>query len=818
MLYDRVHWKDVKISIDVTLIGYYMEVFMADKPTIQMKKRTNRFILLGMMAFAGAIIAQLFRLSIVNNSFYQEKANEYHFGEISISANRGSIYDSNGVILAQSATVYKVFMDPDLFRTELEKKKENADAQQKQVSNGELPSGTVIKTADQVQNEIISFLAEKLEIKEETVRSAMEENTQYKILKTQVEKPVADEIIAFMDENSLNSIQIEEDTKRYYPQDELAASVIGFTNGDGDGQYGIEYQYDDYLAGTDGKVISAKDAYGNEMPYRYAKTYEAQDGNAVYLTIDRTLQYSLEKNLEETVSQFEIEDRACGIIMNAKTGAILAMATAPGFNLNAPSEVPDLQIAQAAQDMEFFDIDKNEVIKKDNAKSYLDKLTEDQLDEAYVAAREQQWKNKAITELYIPGSVFKVITSSAALEEKAISVNDSFECTGALTVVEGTDPIHCWKTSGHGHQSFVEAITHSCNPAFMEIGRRLGADSFFNYFKAFGLTERTGIDLPAEATSYYQGLSGMGAVELASCSFGQTNKVTPIEMITAYAAVINGGELVTPYVVSKVVDNDGNVVLTNEKTVKRQVISAETSKTMCETLETVAFENGAYIKGYHVGGKSGTSEKLDEYAGSEEEPMRYVASYCCFAPADDPEIILLIMADEPMSGEYYGSKVAVPCSRKVMEEILPYMGYYPEYTEDEAKSLDVSVPFVEDLSLEDAKKIIEEKGLTYQVVGEGSTVCGQMPITGSVVAQGCTVILYTEKDYKPEYVEVPNLVGYGLSDANYILTNMGLNFVAGGASTDSSSAVVQSQSESVGSKVPIGTVIELIFGVNDQSG
>lgn len=471
-----------------------------------MKKRTNRFILIGMMAFAGAIIAQLFKLSIVDNSFYQEKANEYHFGEISISANRGSIYDANGVILAQSATVYKIFMDPDLFRSELEKKKENAEAQQKQIANGELPSGTVVKTADQVQEEIISFLAEKLEIKEETVRSAMEENTQYKILKTQVEKPVADEIIAFMDENSLNSIQIEEDTKRYYPQDELAASVIGFTNGDGDGQYGIEYQYDDYLSGTDGKVISAKDAYGNEMPYRYAKTYEAQDGNSVYLTIDRTLQYSLEKNLEETVSQFEIEDRACGIIMNAKTGAILAMATAPGFNLNEPSEVPDLQIAQAAQDMELLDIDKNEVIKKDNAKSYLDQLTEEQLDEAYVAAREQQWKNKAITELYIPGSVFKVVTSSAALEEKAISVNDSFDCTGALVVVEGTDPIHCWKTSGHGLQTFTEAITHSCNPAFMEIGRRLGAESFFNYFKAFGLTERTGIDLPAEATSYYQGL------------------------------------------------------------------------------------------------------------------------------------------------------------------------------------------------------------------------------------------------------------------------------------------------------------------------
>jgi stage V sporulation protein D (sporulation-specific penicillin-binding protein) len=791
---------------------------MADKPTIQMKKRTNIFVLIGMMLFAGAIIAQLFKLSIADNSFYQEKANEYHFGEISISANRGSIYDTNGVILAQSATVYKVYMDPDLFRTELEKKKENAIAQQKDAAAGNLPEGATIKSPDEIQKEIVSFLAEKLEIKEEKVLSAMEENTQYKILKTQVEKPVADEIIAFMDDNGLNSIQIEEDTKRYYPQDELAASVIGFTNGDGDGQYGVEYQYNEYLSGTDGKVISAKDAYGNEMPYRYAKTYDAQDGNSVYLTIDRTLQYSLEKNLEETVSTFEIEDRACGIIMNAKTGAILAMATAPGFDLNNPSDVPDLQIAQTAQDMGFLDVKKTDVIKEDQAKSYVDKLTKDQYDEAYVAAREQQWKNKAITELYIPGSVFKVVTSSAALEEKAISINDSFDCAGAVTVVDGTPPIHCWKTSGHGLQTFVEAITNSCNPAFIEIGRRLGAESFFNYFKAYGLTEKTGIDLPAEATSYYQGLNGMGAVELASCSFGQTNKVTPMEMITAYAAVINGGELVTPYVVSKIVDNDGNVVLTNEKTVKRQVISEETSKTMCSTLETVAFQNGAYIKGYHVGGKSGTSEKLDEYAGTDEDPMRYVASYCCFAPADDPEIIMLIMADEPMSGEYYGSKIAVPCSRKVMEEILPYMGYYPEYTDEEAENLDVSVPFVEDLTIEEAKKNIEDKGLTYQVVGNGKSVTGQMPVTGSTISQDGIVILYTEKNYKAEFVEVPDLTGYGVSDANYILTNAGLNFVAGGASTDTSSAVVQAQSAAVGSKVPVGTVIELTFGVNDQSG
>jgi stage V sporulation protein D (sporulation-specific penicillin-binding protein) len=673
---------------------------MADKPTAQMKKRTNIFVLFVMMFMAAAVIIRLFKLSVVDNKFYQDKANEYHFGPITISANRGSIYDCNGVILAQSATVYKVYMDPDLFRSEISAKKEILEAQA-QESTSNASAAVSVKTAEEVQDEIISFLAEKLEITKEKIVDAMNENTQYKILKTQIEKSTADEIIAFMSEYNINSIKIEEDTKRYYPQDELAASVIGFTNGDGDGQYGLEYQYDEYLSGIDGKVISAKDAYGNEMPYRYAKTYEAQDGNSLYLTIDRTLQYVLEKNLDEMVTKFEVEDRACGIIMNAKTGAVLAMATGPGFDLNNPSEVDELSIARMAQDMGLLDIDKNDVIKSEQVKSLNASLTKDQYTEAYVAAREQQWKNKTITELYIPGSVFKVITSSAALEEKVISVNDMFECNGVAVVADSK--MHCWNTSGHGTQTFVEAITHSCNPAFIEIGRRLGPEDFFNYFKSYGLTERTGIDLPAEEKSYYQDLETMGPVELASSSFGQTNKLTPIEMITAYAAVINGGELVTPYVVSKIVDNNGNVVLTNEKTVKRQVISKETSDIMCQTLETVAYQNGAYIKGYHVGGKSGTSEKLDEYAGNEKDPMRYIASYCCFAPADDPEIIMLIMADEPMSGEYYGSQVAVPYSRQVMEEILPYLGYYPEYSDEEAENIDVSVPFIEDLTIEEAK-------------------------------------------------------------------------------------------------------------------
>ncbi len=788
---------------------------MADKPTAQMKKRTNIFVLFVMMFMAAAVIIRLFKLSVVDNKFYQDKANEYHFGPITISANRGSIYDCNGVILAQSATVYKVYMDPDLFRSEISAKKEILEAQAQEATSN--ASAVVsVKTAEEVQDEIISFLAEKLEITKEKIVDAMNENTQYKILKTQIEKSTADEIIAFMSEYNINSIKIEEDTKRYYPQDELAASVIGFTNGDGDGQYGLEYQYDEYLSGIDGKVISAKDAYGNEMPYRYAKTYEAQDGNSLYLTIDRTLQYVLEKNLDEMVTKFEVEDRACGIIMNAKTGAVLAMATGPGFDLNNPSEVDELSIARMAQDMGLLDIDKNDVIKSEQVKSLNASLTKDQYTEAYVAAREQQWKNKTITELYIPGSVFKVITSSAALEEKVISVNDMFECNGVAVVADSK--MHCWNTSGHGTQTFVEAITHSCNPAFIEIGRRLGPEDFFNYFKSYGLTERTGIDLPAEEKSYYQDLETMGPVELASSSFGQTNKLTPIEMITAYAAVINGGELVTPYVVSKIVDNNGNVVLTNEKTVKRQVISKETSDIMCQTLETVAYQNGAYIKGYHVGGKSGTSEKLDEYAGNEKDPMRYIASYCCFAPADDPEIIMLIMADEPMSGEYYGSQVAVPYSRQVMEEILPYLGYYPEYSDEEAENIDVSVPFIEDLTIEEAKKVIEEKGLNYEIAGEGDTIYGQMPLTGSAIAQGGTVVIYTEKNYNPEFVKVPDVRGYSLADANYLLTNAGLNFIANGVAANDSGSVVQMQSEPDGAMVAKGTIIELSFGVNDQSG
>lgn len=732
-------------------------------------KRASLVVMVIVFVFAILLIGNIFKISILDSEKYQEYANNSQFSSINISANRGSIYSSDGSILAQSATVFKIILDPTTFNEKYSDKKDIT----------------------------IDFLAETLEIDEKTLIDKFNaEDSRYQVLKTKVEKPIVDKITQFLKDNNLSCITTDEDTKRYYPQGDLAASVIGFTNYDGDGWYGIEAYYDDELSGVDGKVISAKDGRQQEMPYKNSKLYEAKDGNSLVLTIDTTIQYYLEKNLEDMYNQYQLNNRACGIVMNANTGAILAMATCPSFDLNNPSEVTDskaLALISATSD-------------------------EEEKKSIEANARELQWKNKAVSEIYIPGSVFKVITSAAAIEEDLISLdNDNFFCSGFLEVA-GTK-IKCHKTTGHGSQTFKDALMNSCNPAFMEIGKRLGAEKFFYYFEAFGLTEKTGIDLPSEVSSYYAKESDLGPVELASSSFGQTNKLTPIEMITSYAAIINGGNLVVPYVVDKILDGDGNVISTTETTVKRQVVSEETSKIMREFLEYVVNNNGgsnAYIKGYKIGGKSGTSEKLDEKKPGQD--MRYVASYGCFAPADDPEIIMLIIADEPMTGDYYGSVVAVPYARKILEDILPYLGYYPEYSSDELETLDVTVPSVEDTTLYNAQSTLESLGLQYQVVGHGDMVVSQTPSSGNSIAKGGKIILYTESNMEQQFAEVPNLVGCSLTEANQLLSSKGLNYVASGASTQREDSIVYSQSYAEGDQVPLGTIIELTFVVKDQSG
>lgn len=766
-------------------------------PMKKMKFRVRVVMTLVFFLLFLVVAINFFHISVVENEKYQAMANDQHFGSILISAHRGSIYDSKGATLAKSASVYKVFLDPRQFQKELEALQKSIDSRNKKKLDGNYKAeydedGNEInplpESSEAFRNDAINFLSEKLGITTEKVSNAMEANNQYSILQDQVEKPVADEVLAFFDQYELISLNVEEDTKRYYPHNELAASVIGFTSSGGDGMYGVEAYYDDYLAGVDGRTISAKDSNGNELPYRYSKTYSAKNGDDVYLTIDYEIQYCLEKHLAEMVSQFEVKNRACAILMNAKTGAIYGMATNPSFDLNNPYEVADP-----------FAIEK------------IASLTGDAAKKATANAREAQWKNKCITEIYEPGSVFKVITSAAAIEENLIDLeNDSFYCSGSVPI-PGTTPIHCHDWGGHGSQTFQKALTNSCNPAFMEIGSRLGIEKFCYYYDAFGLKEQTGIDLPAEGIGIGFEPENMSEVDLLVSAFGQGDTLTPIEMITSYCAAINGGYLLEPYVVDKVIDEDGNIVLRNERTVRRQVVSEDTSKKIRTALGRVVTDNNGgnvTIKGYSIGGKSGTSERLSL------DKDEYGASYVCFTPVEDPEIILLVLADMPNADiGYYGSKVAVPTARHILEDVLPYLGYYPEYTDEEVEDLDIKIPLLEG-SISDAKATLDGLGVNCKVIGNGIEVVAQSPQTGSSVAKGGCVYLYTEKGNTVEYTVVPDVQYVSPEVANESIVYCRLNYVAKGASVKRENAVVNSQSIPAGTRVPVGTTIELEFIVN----
>lgn len=761
-----------------------------------MRFKLNLVVLPLFLAFTGWILVSLFETSITDNLKYQTLANDTQFKSKTVKANRGSIYDANGKILAQSATVYSICVDPNMVYVQQQKEaKEKADGKEQE---GIPESQRMIDTAATILSEELSVDYDYA-VKQLTTNG---ENSQWAIIAKSIEKPKADDIIARAEEEDVSGLIFRDlDTKRYYPQGELAAAVIGFTNYDGDGIYGVERQYNDYLKGVDGKVISAVDAFQNEMPYKNDKIYDAQDGNSLYLTLDMTLQYYAEKYLEQQVEAHDVQNRACAIIMNVNTGAVLAMASTPGFDLN----------------------DRNSLYNPADAAKLSGIMDDEEYNEQYAALREQQWKNKAITELYFPGSVFKVITGSAALEEKAINLNSTFSCGQVITVAD--TQIHCWASYSHGSdQNFTTAMTNSCNPAFIQIGQLLGKDKFFDYFKAYGFTEPTGIDLPGEANSIYVNTSEKGPVELASCSFGQTNKVTPLQMITAYAAVVNGGYLVTPYVVSKIVDSNGNVIKTTEPSIKRQVISEETSAEMRQVLESVVNTKGgsnAYIKGYAIGGKSGTSQKIDKSRETGNDDL-YVSSYCAFAPADDPEIIMLVMVDEPTAKDangslmYYGSIVAVPAVVNVLKEALPYMGYYPEYTEEELEALGVTLPAVEGEAVSIAKETLEALSLQVTVVGGGDKVVAQVPARASSIPRNGRVVLYTEENYETEYTTVPNIIGYGLSDVNAILTNADLNFKVGDGAANHSGAVAYSQNYAEGNIVPKGTIIEVTFVIKDE--
>lgn len=741
------------------------------------------------------VLFKLFDVAINESSEYQALANEQQFRSTAITADRGTIYDSNGQVLAQSITVYTVFVDPRTFA--------ERDKGEKSVIKTKLADGSEKVEEFDREESIVSTITKYIPVTSDFVRQKLYKNNAYQVIAKEVDKLAATAITEEMARLGITSVGIIPTPKRHYPQNDLASNVIGHQgyNSEGiyEGLYGLERYYDDYLTGVDGKIITARDATGAEFQYERKLNYDAKDGHSLYTNLDTTIQYYLEKALESAVKQHNPKDRSCAIVMNAKTGAIYAMATKPDYNPNYPSQIHDEATAMLLAGLE-------------------PALSPEQYSAKLQNAWGTQWTNKAISSLYFPGSVFKVVTGSAALEENAVSLtNDSFYCNGSITV-DGI-PFHCWTThGGHGTQDFVEAMTHSCNPAFVKIGQQLGAKLFCRYFDAFGLTEKTGIDLPFEAQSLYAPYSRMTPVTLASSSFGQTNKVTPIQMICAYAAVVNGGNLVTPYVVDKIVDCDGNIVKEFTPTIKRQVISEETSQVMRQTLETVVTANSksnAYIMGYHIGGKSGTSQKLDE----NEAGDTYVSSYCAFYPADDPEIIMLVMVDEPRNGLYYGSAVAAPVVSEVFTNILPYLGYYAEYTDDELESLEVTVPNVEGAELDSATATLKSMTLDYEVIGSGTAVVKQVPSRGNTMPRGCTVILYTDDNYEELWVEVPDLTNMSLEKANKKLASLGLNLKPlGGAANKSGAQCSGSTNYQPGESVQKGTIIEAYFLVNDETG
>ena len=778
----------------------------AEKPRM-LNASTKQLIVLGIIvAFSVYVGAFLLKYSKLDGDKWRMLATDQQQSEVVIKANRGSIYDANGTVLAQSSTVWDITISPHNIENANTKAKEAyAKESAKLIEKGETPEPYVERA-----ELIAKGLSEILGADYDKIKTACSDyDNQYYIVQRKVEKPEANEVTAFMNENGLNSddIYLWPTSKRYYPNGSLASNIIGFTNFDGDGVYGLEAYYDDYLSGTDGKAVYAVAADGRELQNSSDAYYSAVDGYDLVLTLDEVLQHYLEKNLELCVSQHQVINRACGIIMNCNTGAVLAMATAPSFDLNSPSELKSS-----------YDLQLLEEMKAAGA-------TEEELDEKEAALREQQWKNKAITELYYPGSVFKTVTCASALEEEVVSKESTFVCN-RVEVVAGT-PIKCWATYAHGTLTLQEAVTKSCNPCFIQIGQRLGADKFCDYFEAFGFTEPTGIDLPGESGSLYVPRSRMGLVELASSSFGQTNKVTPLQMTTALCAIVNGGYLVTPHVVDKILDADGNVVKTIETQIKRQVISEETSAQMREILETVVNTNGgsnAYINGYRIGGKSGTTEKIDEYnehlAATGEDKMTFVPSFAAFAPADDPQIVMLVMADTPTGTQYYGSAVAAPVVSAVLKEGLPHLGIYPTYTAEELAKMDAAVPYVLGLEPQRAEAKLFAEGFEVRYVGDtssGATVTTQIPASGSSIPKGSTVVLYIGNDVELESGIIPDVTNMTVSQANEAIVNAGFNIKISGGAADNADAVAVAQYPLGGTDAYKGNVVEVTFQVNSYS-
>lgn len=733
----------------------------------KLKKRCISAIAVILIFGFGLDIFRLFYFQVIKSEEYKAEAEAQQLSDTVISANRGVIYDANMNVLAESASAWLVYVNP-------------------------------LKIKDDAQKNLISTgLADILgDVKAETISEKIS-NKEYSYIKIKgrVEYNEKTAIYEFIKKNDLYEvIGLDPDTKRYYPFGNFASTVIGMTNIDNDGRAGIELKYNDTLTGVPGRIITAKDANSGLMSSNYETKFDAEQGTSLVLTIDKTIQYYLEKGLSQAVTDNEAAS-AYGIVMDVDTGAILAMATMPDYDLNEPSVIKNKEI-----------LDELSKIKD-----------EDEYDAAYNDAVYLMWRNKAVSDTYEPGSVFKIFTAAAGLEEAVASPETTYNCTGSIRVADNT--IHCHRHEGHGVQSFTQGLMNSCNPFFITIGQGLGTERFYKYFEAFGFTEKTGVDLPAEAKPTadvtYHSKGNMGIAELSSSAFGQTFQVSAIQMITAVSAVANGGKLMQPYVVAKKLDQDGNTVYETSPTVKRQVISESTSKTVIGMMEKVVAEGtgkNAYIPGYRVAGKTGTSEKLTVDG-------EYIASFVGCAPADDPQIAVLIIIDEPQGYNHGGGAIAAPVAGSIIEQTLKYMNVEPVYTDEELSKLNASTPDLNGMTVNAAKTTLSSQNFSARVVGNGEKVISQYPVKGQSIPMGGVVILYTETDSKNTTSTVPDLTGLSISEANQRAVNSGYNIKVSGASLDSE-VVSYRQSVEEGTKAELGSTITVYFkttsGVQDD--
>ena len=730
--------------------------------------QTRSFVLMLIMGVGMFVLLffQLFDLQIIRHEELQSKAVSQQTRRTVVTASRGTIYDRAGNIMAISASAETIILSP----LEIDRAVNDKDA-----------------PVSWTKDSLAAGLAEILGSDAASIRRRMDNtDSQYEVIKLRAEEDTANAVRAYINENKIVGVHLVADAKRYYPYGSLAAHVIGFVGDENTGLYGLEARYEQQLEGQSGLVVSAKDNAGNDMMYAYEQYFAAQNGSDLTLTLDATIQYYLEKGLESMADKFAAANGAAGIIMDAKTGGILAMASYPNYDLNDFSAVQDKTLLERMERGE-------------------GTLADMQL---------LQWRNKALNDTYEPGSTFKILTLAAALEEGVIDMNTTVNCSGFVNISNYT--IHCSNKAGHGLQTLIQSVGNSCNPAFISYGLKLGNTTFYSYMKSFGLMDDTGIDLGGEAVGIFADPASFTQLDLACYAFGQNFNVTPIALIAAQAACVNGGYLHTPYLVEQIVDSDGSITYQHDTTPVRQVVSEETSAHVRECLEYVVSDGtgrNGQVKGYRVGGKTGTADK--------GQTGDLVVSFVSFAPADDPQVIILVTMDTPSRSagtSVSGGSMVAPVNSKIMADILPYLGIEPTYSAEELLGADTTVPYVIGSSVEDAKSRVESRGFTCKVVGTGNTITDQTPAGGAVIPGKSTVILYAGAEKPNTMYTVPQLVGKTAAEANVAATNAGLLVRFSGATqTTSGNIRVLSQSLEAGQQVPAGTVITVQLGDTNMS-